>query len=399
MKKILINENRFKPSPTISWASFVKKDDGIQLESKELWPAISEKSTCSGAKEKEKSQSKIPEKIEDKIKLGQNCASSENTATEPIKDPSKPVEANVKVKQTDKSSKKSNEIIKNQHIQMIDESIMLKYQQSKALTIIDKLKKNKKFKRINHDSDNILNFVRKPSSNLKQKGNLERRTVESSIIRNKGKRREIAKKRYSRLKKEILKSREKNKEIVSAEVKQTTETEELEIKVQQLQLEEKKKTALKHSRNFRDYCDHFITDEIRNYSKTILSDLFRFNDRAFKKNKVKAKANQRYIVGFSEVTKYLEANKLKLIIISPDLEPNQPSIDAAVDEIKSLCIQNQVPYIFSIKRRQVGFLLLKKVPISCVGIFNYDGTDGNVKKLLELVEIERKKYKELADEC
>lgn len=107
---------------------------------------------------------------------------------------------------------------------------------------------------------------------------------------------------------------------------------------------------------------------------------------------VKAKATKRYVVGFKEVKKFLVVKRLKLIVIAPDLERSS-EVDALVEEIKSLADQNHVPYVFSVKRRHIGYLLLKKVPVSLVGVFDYQGTTENVNELLKYVQQESISYK------
>lgn len=107
---------------------------------------------------------------------------------------------------------------------------------------------------------------------------------------------------------------------------------------------------------------------------------------------VKAKANKRYVVGFKEVKKFLVVKRLKLVIIAPDLERNS-EVDRVVEEIKALANEHNIPYVFSIKRRHIGYLLLKKVPVSCLGIFDYQGTTENVTELLKHVQQERISYR------
>lgn len=85
--------------------------------------------------------------------------------------------------------------------------------------------------------------------------------------------------------------------------------------------------------------------------------------------------------------------RLKLVIIAPDMERNN-EINTLITEVKAIADQHQIPYIFSIKRRRIGYLLLKKVPVSVVGIFDYQGTNENVTELLKHVKNERIKYKE-----
>lgn len=80
------------------------------------------------------------------------------------------------------------------------------------------------------------------------------------------------------------------------------------------------------------------------------------------------------------------------MIIAPDLEKNS-EIEKLVDETKSLADQLKIPYLFSIKRRHIGYLLLKKVPVSLVGIFDYQGTSENVNELLKFVQQEKINYR------
>ena len=48
-------------------------------------------------------------------------------------------------------------------------------------------------------------------------------------------------------------------------------------------------------------------------------------------------------------------------------------LDDTLKSIITLCQENQVPVVFALKRQLLGKVLLKKVPVSIVGIFNYDG--------------------------
>ena len=97
------------------------------------------------------------------------------------------------------------------------------------------------------------------------------------------------------------------------------------------------------------------------------------------------------MVGFREVKKFLLAKKLKLIFLAPDMEKNV-EVDKLIEEVKSIADQLNIPYVFCLKRRHIGYLLLKKAPIGVVGIFDYQGTHDNVSKLLGLVESARIDY-------
>lgn len=90
----------------------------------------------------------------------------------------------------------------------------------------------------------------------------------------------------------------------------------------------------------------------------------------------------------------LEAKKVKFLLIAPDLEPNNGpgGIDEQIETMKTLATQQKIPCVFALKRRLIGFILLKKVPIACVGILSYEGADSEVKDLMKLVDQEKINY-------
>jgi selenocysteine insertion sequence-binding protein 2 len=75
---------------------------------------------------------------------------------------------------------------------------------------------------------------------------------------------------------------------------------------------------------------------------------------------------------------------LKLVIFAPDLERNV-EVDKIVNEMKQIADEKFIPYLFGIKRRKIGFVLLKKVPVSVVGIFDYQGIQDKVNELMKHV--------------
>lgn len=104
---------------------------------------------------------------------------------------------------------------------------------------------------------------------------------------------------------------------------------------------------------------------------------------------------------------------MKLLIIAPDLEkadgPGKytahtplcimltqarfaDGIDDVVRGLIAQCTNDNVPYVFSLKRRKIGYILHKKVPVSCVAILSWDGSETNVEQLMPLVEQERNRF-------
>ncbi|GAB6032086.1 Selenocysteine insertion sequence-binding protein 2-like [Chamberlinius hualienensis] len=156
------------------------------------------------------------------------------------------------------------------------------------------------------------------------------------------------------------------------------------------------KTNIIHSRKFREYCHQNLSSEIDEVTTKLLQDLIRFHDRVYQKDPVKAKMRRRLVVGLREMTKHLKLKRLKCVILAPNLEriSNQGGLDDVIDNIISLSEEMNVPVVFALSRRKLGYVCLKRVPVSGVGIFNYDGSEENYKKLIELAEKEQNSYNE-----
>lgn len=79
----------------------------------------------------------------------------------------------------------------------------------------------------------------------------------------------------------------------------------------------------KNQKNFlmpNRYCDNLTSPELLSLTEALLRDIFRFQDRAYNKNEIKARSQRRYVVGFKESMRQLDIEKVKLLIIAPDLE-------------------------------------------------------------------------------
>lgn len=253
--------------------------------------------------------------------------------------------------------------------------------------------KNKHFKASKTTQFALTDFVVKKVEKVKCSRRIPGTTVPAL---KKGKIREIPKKKsLSKLKRAIVEIRKKRKKELeygivdpSEQEKVPNVTEEIVPEPSPLEVEDPVQTVpLTFSRKFRSYCDHANIPDIRVHAEKLLGDLFRFQDRAYDKNQIKARAHRRYIVGFKEVERSMEINKVKLLIIATDLEPNPGTggLDETVEKLKEICKEKAIHYCFPLQRRKIGYLLFKKAPISCVGILDYDGAEEHVKALLKLV--------------
>lgn len=150
---------------------------------------------------------------------------------------------------------------------------------------------------------------------------------------------------------------------------------------------------LLHAPKFREFCRQAITAEINRLAAFVLSELVRFQDRAFAKDPVKAKIRRRLGFGMREVEKLLALGKVKAVFLAPDIVANQ-ALDAAVEKLVQQAASSAVPVVFALNRHRLAHVCRKRnfAKVSCVGVFNYDGCNEEFKQLVQLVEEGKAEY-------
>merc|ERR1712240_211677 len=99
-------------------------------------------------------------------------------------------------------------------------------------------------------------------------------------------------------------------------------------------------------------------------------------------------------VGLREVAKFLKVKKVCCIILAPDIErvETEGGLDDAVSKLIADSNTQEIKTVFGLNRRKLGKLCLKKVPVSCIGIMNYQGSDENYKTMLSLAKTLTESY-------
>lgn len=149
-----------------------------------------------------------------------------------------------------------------------------------------------------------------------------------------------------------------------------------------------------HSRKFRDYCNQMLSKDVDECVTTLLKELVRFQDRLYQKDPMKARMKRRIVMGLREVLKHLKLRKVKCVVISPNCERIQSKggLDEALYTIIDTCREQGVPFVFALSRKALGRCVNKAVPVSLVGIFNYDGAQDFYHKMIELSSEARTAY-------
>ncbi|XP_078478270.1 LOW QUALITY PROTEIN: selenocysteine insertion sequence-binding protein 2-like [Lampetra planeri] len=224
----------------------------------------------------------------------------------------------------------------------------------------------------------------------------------TSPLVKKGKQREVPKaKKPTPLKKVILKEREERKqrrlleerglcERGDVEPDTTEDVEQHTPPVGTLSTDRPKV----HSRKFREYCSQMLSKDVDQCATALLKELVRFQDRLYQKDPMKARMKRRIVMGLREVLKHLKLRKVKCVIISPNCERVQAKggLDEALHAIIDTCREQGVPFIFALSRKALGRCVNKMVPVSLVGIFNYDGAQDHYHKMIELSSEARRAY-------
>ncbi|XP_037093189.1 selenocysteine insertion sequence-binding protein 2-like [Pollicipes pollicipes] len=155
-----------------------------------------------------------------------------------------------------------------------------------------------------------------------------------------------------------------------------------------------------HSRKFREYCQQTLSPEIDDTARLLLQDLTRFQDRLYSRDPIKARSRRRLVYGLREVSKHLAIKKLACVILAPNIEKieNEGGLDQAVQSLLTRASEREVPLVCALKRRALGHACKKPVPVSCVGIFNYQGSEDNFKRLMQLTEAAQERYRTMVRE-
>ncbi|CAL8348116.1 unnamed protein product [Lota lota] len=154
-----------------------------------------------------------------------------------------------------------------------------------------------------------------------------------------------------------------------------------------------------HSRKFRDYCSQVLSKDVDECVSALLRELVRFQDRLYQKDPMKARIKKRLVMGLREVLKHLRLGKVKCVVISPNCERSQSKggLDEALHTIIDTCRERAVPFVFALSRKALGRCVNKAVPVSLVGIFNYDGAQDFYHQMIELSSEARKAYEEMLE--
>ncbi|KAF5295324.1 hypothetical protein FQA39_LY13189 [Lamprigera yunnana] len=125
-----------------------------------------------------------------------------------------------------------------------------------------------------------------------------------------------------------------------------------------------------------------VIEDVNNSVSIFISRVVELQEKLFKRDHIKGTHKRRYVVGLHEAQKYLKLKKAKIIIIAYDIEfiKEDDAMSTVIKEIMETSKKNNAELMFALKRRTIGTLTMKHIPVSCIVILNYEGAEkGDVQ--------------------
>ncbi|VBB31668.1 unnamed protein product [Acanthocheilonema viteae] len=115
-----------------------------------------------------------------------------------------------------------------------------------------------------------------------------------------------------------------------------------------------------------------------------LKKVKKFQDRAWKKNPIKAKSKRRLVCGLREVRKHLSLETVCCVILANDIETdksriflNSDTIDLTtdIDIIKEICSSKHIDILWTSSKRDLSKAVSKWPIVSAVAVLDYRGAE------------------------
>ncbi|CAG9535317.1 unnamed protein product [Cercopithifilaria johnstoni] len=109
----------------------------------------------------------------------------------------------------------------------------------------------------------------------------------------------------------------------------------------------------------------------------------KFQDRAWKKNPIKAKSKHRLVYGLREVLKQLSLETVHCVILARDIESDKIDLANEIDIIKEICASNHTNILWISSKHDLGKAVNKWPMVSAVAILDYRGAEDAYSTAIE----------------
>ena len=148
------------------------------------------------------------------------------------------------------------------------------------------------------------------------------------------------------------------------------------------------------------YADQVITPELNAVTTACVSELKRFQDRAYFKDQVKARMRRRLVFGLREVAKAVQLKKARAVVVAPNIEETNDAeggLDDVVAKITAAARENGTPIVFALTRNKLGRIVGKRMRISALAILDQDGAVEQFREMLACAAAGRDAFRDEAE--
>jgi len=129
----------------------------------------------------------------------------------------------------------------------------------------------------------------------------------------------------------------------------------------------------------RDYVDASVTPELES---AVTACLYRLRQLKLQDLGIDHPTT-RYAIGFREVNRALQHKSVTALIIAPDIEETSGgALENKIAALTKQCEQENLPVIFALSRRQLGFAVQKNVSISVLAVQDTRGAEDLFEQML-----------------
>ncbi|XP_012281628.1 uncharacterized protein LOC105700398 [Orussus abietinus] len=155
--------------------------------------------------------------------------------------------------------------------------------------------------------------------------------------------------------------------------------------------------VIKHSKRFREYCTNTLSPVLDASLDVFLAKITSLQKKLYERNNIKGRCKRRYYAGIRETEKHVKLNKVKFVVITPDMEKIEAEggLDDAVYRLIDNCKNHAIAFCFGLDRRKLGYLTHGRGLVSCIGIVDYSNAMEELRVLLEEVVRVKNKYQRL----
>ncbi|XP_003426589.2 selenocysteine insertion sequence-binding protein 2-like [Nasonia vitripennis] len=156
------------------------------------------------------------------------------------------------------------------------------------------------------------------------------------------------------------------------------------------------------SRGFREYCTNTINPQLNEALEKFIAELSRLQRNLYNRDNAKGRYRRRFYAGFREIEKRLKLNKVKLALVAPNLDKSKDDdgeLDKMVHRFIDSCRRHEVPVVFGLSRRKLGYLTHGKGFVSCIGVANYEALEDKLEEALKNVVEARNEFRILSGQA